>query len=197
MQFWVFNFWQQSVIIEIDHFSNFLKLCCFFDIVENSVLLVPGTGLANTTCGNINKVFVNVKIKGLCKTNIQWPLNIYLIYNRNNFPYITCISAKSLHNIDTVSVHSSHFYCTEICDKLRRDYVNLHISQRGWVLINIKLCPNKGLTYKFLSLMLILKKKCSWSVDCHVIFNLVGVHSTLLLPYSINNDRHSPVCMTG
>ncbi len=34
-------------------------------------------------------------------------------------------------------------------------------------------------------------------VDGHVSFKMVGVHITLLLPYGINNDRHSPVCMTG
>ncbi len=34
-------------------------------------------------------------------------------------------------------------------------------------------------------------------VDGHASFNLVGVHIILLLPYSINNDRHIPVCMTG
>ncbi len=33
-------------------------------------------------------------------------------------------------------------------------------------------------------------------VDGHASLQKVGVHITLLLPYSINNDRHSPVCMT-
>ncbi len=40
----------------------------------------------------------------------------------------------------------------------------------------------------------------SWDIlDVHVSFNFVGVHITLLLlvPYIINNDRHSPVCMIG
>ncbi len=31
------------------------------------------------------------------------------------------IPAKPLHNHDTVPVHFNHFYCTKICDKLRRD----------------------------------------------------------------------------
>ncbi len=33
----------------------------------------------------------------------------------------TNIPAKPLYNHDTVSVHSNHFYCMEICEKLRRD----------------------------------------------------------------------------
>ncbi len=31
------------------------------------------------------------------------------------------IPAKPLHNHDIVSVHFNNFYCTEICNKLRRD----------------------------------------------------------------------------
>ncbi len=35
------------------------------------------------------------------------------------------ILPKTLHNHDTVSVHFSHFYCTEICDNLSRDLAML------------------------------------------------------------------------
>ncbi len=35
------------------------------------------------------------------------------------------IPAKPLHNSDTVSVHFNEFYCTEICNKLRRDLAML------------------------------------------------------------------------
>ncbi len=34
---------------------------------------------------------------------------------------ISFIPAKPIHNHDRVSEHFNHFYCTDICDKLRRD----------------------------------------------------------------------------
>ncbi len=37
----------------------------------------------------------------------------------------TFIPNKPSHNNDTVSVHFNHFYCMEICDKLRRDLAML------------------------------------------------------------------------
>ncbi len=55
------------------------------------------------------------------------------------------IPAKPLHNSDTVSVHFNHFYCMGIFSiawefattKQALILVNLHISQRGLVLIII------------------------------------------------------------
>ncbi len=46
--------------------------------------------------------------------------------------------------------------------------------------------------------MLILKTNRFLNVLLYGIlaFNLVRVHITLLLPYSINNDGHNPVCLT-
>ncbi len=38
----------------------------------------------------------------------------------------------------------------------------------------------------------------SWCVvDGHVSFKMVEEHTTLLLPYSVNNVRDSPTCITG
>ncbi len=37
--------------------------------------------------------------------------------------HINYIPAKPIDNSDTVSVHINHLYCTEICDKLRGDFV--------------------------------------------------------------------------
>ncbi len=45
-----------------------------------------------------------------------------------------------LHNHDIVSVHFNHFYCMEICNKLRRDLA---------MVTYIYLCPSKGLTANF------------------------------------------------
>ncbi len=44
------------------------------------------------------------------------------------------IPAKPLHNHDIVSVHFNHFYCTEVCDKLRGDlamftYIYLNVDE--------------------------------------------------------------------
>ncbi len=44
------------------------------------------------------------------------------------------IPAKPSHNHDIVFVHFNHFYCTEICDKLRRDlamftYIYLNVDE--------------------------------------------------------------------
>ncbi len=55
---------------------------------------------------------------------------------------------------------------------------------------------SKGLNSIFLSIMLKFNKMCLWSVvDGRVGFKMVRVHITLLSPYSINNDGHSPACM--
>ncbi len=56
------------------------------------------------------------------------------------------IPAKPLHNCDIVSVHFNHFHCMGICRQTKKAliYVNLHISQHGWVLINIFYAPGKG-----------------------------------------------------
>ncbi len=60
------------------------------------------------------------------------------------------IPAKPLHNLDIVSVHFNHFPCMGIWDKLSRHlYVNIHISQCGWVLINIFYAPAKVWTPNF------------------------------------------------
>ncbi len=59
------------------------------------------------------------------------------------------ISAKPLHNRDTVSVHFNNIYCTEICDKLSRDLAML-----TYTYLNVDDCrlvssmPSKGLTSK-------------------------------------------------
>ncbi len=43
-----------------------------------------------------------------------------------------------LHNCDIVSLHFTHFYCTEIFNKLRRDWFMLHLNvDEQWVLIKI------------------------------------------------------------
>ncbi len=44
------------------------------------------------------------------------------------------ILAKPLHNRDIVSVHFNHFYCTEMCDKLKRGvamfaYIYLNVDE--------------------------------------------------------------------
>ncbi len=59
-------------------------------------------------------------------------------------------SAKPLQNDDIVSVHFNYFYCTVICDKLRRDlamftYIYLNVD----VLINIFYAPEKVETLNF------------------------------------------------
>ncbi len=57
------------------------------------------------------------------------------------------ISAKQLRNYDIVSVHSNHFPYMKICDTPQEGpiymHVNLHISECGWVLINIFYAPAK------------------------------------------------------
>ncbi len=45
------------------------------------------------------------------------------------------IPAKPLHNHDIVSVQFNHFYCMEICDKLRRDLAML-----TYIYINVDEC---------------------------------------------------------
>ncbi len=57
---------------------------------------------------------------------------IYLL--QDMFISIKYIPAKPLHNHDIVSVHFNHFYCPEICDKLRRDlavftYIYLNVDE--------------------------------------------------------------------
>ncbi len=52
------------------------------------------------------------------------------------------------------------------------------------------------LNSNFFSIMLILNKIHFlevFAIDGHISFNLVRVHITLLLTYSINNDTHSAV----
>ncbi len=39
----------------------------------------------------------------------------------SHYTGISSIPAKPVHNHAIVSVHFNYFYCTEICDKLRRD----------------------------------------------------------------------------
>ncbi len=115
------------------------------------------------------------------------------------FPFTLRIATKPSRNSNTVSVHFNHLYCTEICDKLRRDlamltYIYLDVDE-CWLMSSM---PYKGFNSTFLSIMLILNNMCFWCVvGGHVSFNLVRLHITLLLPYSINNDRHSPACITG
>ncbi len=106
---------------------------------------------------------------------------------------------KPLHS-DTVSVHFNHFYCTEICDKLRRCL---------YMLINMFLYVNdcwltSSMSQQRFELQICLyyvnieQGAFSWRVvNGHVSFLMVGLHITLHLPYNINNDRHSPVCMAG
>ncbi len=43
------------------------------------------------------------------------------IYVMHWLTVLSYIPAKPLHNHDIVSVHFNHFYCMDICDKLRRD----------------------------------------------------------------------------
>ncbi len=106
-----------------------------------------------------------------------------------------CISAKPLHNSDTVSVHFNHFYCTDICDKLRKDLAML-----TYIYLNVDECwLTSSMRQQRFKLQISLhyanieQNTFSWGVvDGHVSFNLVGVHITLVLPYhvySINNDR--------
>ncbi len=38
------------------------------------------------------------------------------------FATAVSIHAKPIHNHDAVSLHFNHFYCTQICDKLIRDF---------------------------------------------------------------------------
>ncbi len=45
------------------------------------------------------------------------------------------IPAKPLHNHAIVSVHFNNFYCTEICDKLRRDLVMF-----AYIYLNVDEC---------------------------------------------------------
>ncbi len=89
----------------------------------------------------------------------------------------------------------------------------ISLPQQRFNYVNLHICPSKGLTMltyislsqqRFkLKLKISLKNAnteqnvFSWHVNGHVSFNLVGVYITLLSPYSINNDRHSLVSMTG
>ncbi len=45
------------------------------------------------------------------------------------------ITAKPLHNHNIGAVHFNHFYCTEICDKLKRDFamfIYIYLNQRDY-----------------------------------------------------------------
>ncbi len=103
------------------------------------------------------------------------------------------IPAKPLHSSDTVSVHFNHFYCMEICGKLRRDlamltYIYLDVDE-SWLTSSV---PQKRIKFQIsLHYANIEQNAFSWCVvDRHVSFKMVEVHITLLLPYSVNNDRH-------
>ncbi len=93
--------------------------------------------------------------------------------------------AKPLHNSDTVSVHFNHFYCMEICDKLRRDLAML-----TYIYLNVDECwlasstPQHRLKLQSsLNYANIEQNSFSWPiVNGHVSFKMVGVHITLLLP---------------
>ncbi len=66
------------------------------------------------------------------------------------------IPAKPLHNHAIISVHFNHFYCTEICDKLKRDLAT-YISM--WMSVNQHLlCPSKGLNFKLCLIILLFQK---------------------------------------
>ncbi len=51
------------------------------------------------------------------------------------FIHTVNIPAKPLHNHDTVSVHFNNFYCTEICDKLRKNLATL-----TYIYLNVDEC---------------------------------------------------------
>ncbi len=60
--------------------------------------------------------------------NLVMPTRCYGMYNA------TYIPAKPLHIHDIVTVHFNHFYCTQICDKIRRDlamftYIYLNVDE--------------------------------------------------------------------
>ncbi len=133
-------------------------------------------------------------------------MSLYYLFHYYTYPYFLSstlnIPANSLHNSDTVTVHFNHLYCMEICDKLRRD---VYIAMITYIYLDVDECwltpsmPQQRVKLQIsLNYANIEQNVFSWCVvDGHVSFNLVGVHITLLLPYSINNDRHSPACMTG
>ncbi len=50
-------------------------------------------------------------------------------------PVTYIIPAKPLHKHDTVSVHFNNCYCTEICDKLRKDLATL-----TYIYLNVDEC---------------------------------------------------------
>ncbi len=52
----------------------------------------------------------------------------------NSSSAINYILAKPLHKRDTVSVHFNHLYCTDVCDKLRKElamltYIYLNVDE--------------------------------------------------------------------
>ncbi len=80
---------------------------------------------------NINKIWSKVRICTIFFAH-TFVTEYYIAFQQEIIP------AKSLHNRDMVSVYFSHFACMMIYDtKETLIYANLHISQHGWVLINI------------------------------------------------------------
>ncbi len=108
------------------------------------------------------------------------------------------IPAKPLYNSDTVSVHFNYLYCVEICDKIRRGlamvtYICFNVDE-CWLTSSMPQQTFKlqiSLNYAYIEQIVLL-----WCV-VDMSFNLVRVHITLLFPYRINNDIHSPVCLIG
>ncbi len=94
---------------------------------------------------------IKVKVTYMSQYNV-WSLLVHpqeLIISTSHWQWAVTrlffIPAKLLHNRDIVSLHFNNFYWMGNLQQTNQAliYVNLHISQRGWVLINIFYAPVK------------------------------------------------------